>query len=130
MGSIKSRSRLRTKPPPQATKADWLRTCRCAAGSVRIASFNIQVFGKTKLAKPEVMEVLAETVRRFDLVAIQEVRATSDEILPQFIDQINSTGRHYGFKIGPRQGAPIAKSNMRLFTMPKRSKSIPLRSTR
>src|SRR5580765_7829814 len=61
-----------------------------AAGSVRIASFNIQVFGKTKLAKPEVMDVLAETVRRFDLVAIQEVRSTADDILPRFIDQINS----------------------------------------
>jgi endonuclease/exonuclease/phosphatase family metal-dependent hydrolase len=80
-----------------------------AAGSVRIASFNIQVFGKSKLAKPEVMEVLAETVRRFDLVAIQEVRATSDEILPRFIDQINSTGRHYSFKIGPRQGRTDSK---------------------
>jgi deoxyribonuclease-1-like protein len=80
-----------------------------AAGSVRIASFNIQVFGKTKIAKPEVMDVLAETVRRFDLVAIQEVRSTTDDILPRFIERINSTGRHYDFKIGPRLGRTNSK---------------------
>src|SRR5437762_3016546 len=41
--------------------------------TIKIATFNIQVFGKTKLAKPEVMQILADTIRNFDVVAIQEV---------------------------------------------------------
>jgi deoxyribonuclease-1-like protein len=79
------------------------------AGTVKIASFNIQVFGKSKLEKPEVMQVLAETVRKFDVVAIQEVRSVTDDIVPRFVDFINSAGRHYDFVIGPRQGRTDSK---------------------
>src|SRR5437667_986367 len=59
------------------------------ASSIRIATFNIQVFGETKIAKPEVMQVLAETVRRFDVVAIQEVHSKNADIIPKFVDLIN-----------------------------------------
>jgi deoxyribonuclease-1-like protein len=44
-------------------------------GGVRIASFNIQVFGEKKLANPRVRSLLADIVRRFDVVAIQEIRS-------------------------------------------------------
>jgi endonuclease/exonuclease/phosphatase family metal-dependent hydrolase len=71
---------------------------------VRIASFNIQVFGESKLAKPQVMHVLADVARQFDVLAIQEVRARRQDILPRFIDQINAAGRSYEFAIGPRLG--------------------------
>lgn len=72
--------------------------------TIRIASFNIQVFGTKKLSKTGVMEILAEVVRNFDVVAIQEVRSQSDDILPQFVKMINQNGGHYEFLIGPRQG--------------------------
>jgi endonuclease/exonuclease/phosphatase family metal-dependent hydrolase len=71
--------------------------------TVRIASFNIQVFGTSKLAKPRVRALLAEIVRQFDIVAIQEIRA-QQEIMPQFLDLVNGTGRHYDYVIGPRLG--------------------------
>ncbi len=79
------------------------------AGSIRIASFNIQVFGRSKLAKPEVMKVLCEVARRFDVLAIQEIRAKEDDILPRFLAQINATGRRYDFVIGPRLGRSSSK---------------------
>lgn len=79
------------------------------SGSIRIATFNIQVFGVSKLAKPAVMEILADVVRKFDVVAIQEIRATSDDILPRFVEIINSTGRHYDYVIGPRLGRTNSK---------------------
>ncbi|HZZ27158.1 MAG TPA: endonuclease/exonuclease/phosphatase family protein [Pirellulales bacterium] len=72
------------------------------ADTIRMASFNIQVFGHTKVNKPEVMQVLAEIVRKFDLVAIQEVR--TDDVVPRFVELINSTGRHYDSLVGPRVG--------------------------
>jgi endonuclease/exonuclease/phosphatase family metal-dependent hydrolase len=80
-----------------------------ASGTVRIASFNIQVFGAAKLDKPGVMNVLADVVRQFDVVAIQEVRAKTDDILPRFVDLINSTGRHYDYLVGPRLGRSNSK---------------------
>ena len=73
-------------------------------GVIRVASFNIQVFGTSKLNNPRVMNVLAEVVRRFDVVAIQEIRAKTPDVMPKFLDLINSTGRHYDFVIGPRLG--------------------------
>jgi deoxyribonuclease-1-like protein len=77
-------------------------------GTVRIASFNIQVFGEKKIANPRVRSLLADIVRRFDVVAIQEVRSKQD-ILPQFVDAINATGRHYDYVIGPRLGRSVSK---------------------
>ena len=52
---------------------------------------------RKKLAKPRVGGLLAEIIRRFDIVAIQEVRSKQD-ILPQFVDAINATGRHYDYR--------------------------------
>src|SRR5262245_10071162 len=78
------------------------------SSTIKIATFNIQVFGRTKLAKPEVMRILAETIRKFDVVAIQEVRAETDVVRP-FVDLINSTGRHYDYVVGPRLGRTNSK---------------------
>jgi endonuclease/exonuclease/phosphatase family metal-dependent hydrolase len=78
------------------------------AGTIRIASFNIQVFGEKKLSDPRVRGLLAEIIRQFDVVAIQEIRSKQD-ILPQFIDVINSSGRHYDYVIGPRLGRTTSK---------------------
>ena len=69
-----------------------------------ISSFNIQVFGESKLAKPQVVEILARVVRKFDIVAIQEVRAKSDDIIPRFIQAVNAYGSRYHYLIGPREG--------------------------
>ncbi len=75
-----------------------------STGSVRVATFNIQVFGKSKASKPQVMDVLARIVRNFDLVAIQEIRSSDDDLLPNFVELINSDGRQYDYVIGPRLG--------------------------
>lgn len=79
------------------------------ADSIRIASFNIQVFGESKLENSRVMDVLVQVVRQFDVVAIQEIRAKSQDILPRFVEQINAGGRHYDFVIGPRLGRTTSK---------------------
>jgi deoxyribonuclease-1-like protein len=74
-----------------------------------IASFNIQVFGASKLSKPNVVEILARVVRKFDIVAIQEVRAKSDDILPRFLQAVNADGSRYHYVIGPREGRTSSK---------------------
>ena len=42
--------------------------------TLRIGAFNIQVFGTTKASKPEVMDILADIIRTYDIIAIQEIR--------------------------------------------------------
>ncbi|MEX0676166.1 MAG: endonuclease/exonuclease/phosphatase family protein [Pirellulales bacterium] len=76
--------------------------------AIHVASFNIQVFGEKKLGDPRITHLLAEIVRRFDVVAIQEIRSTQT-ILPRFVDEINLTGRHYDYVIGPRLGRSSSK---------------------
>jgi endonuclease/exonuclease/phosphatase family metal-dependent hydrolase len=88
------------QPAPPAAKP-W--------DAVMICSFNIQVFGESKMAKREVVEVLARVVRKFDIVAIQEVRAKSDEVIPSFLRAINADGSQYHYVIGPREGRTVSK---------------------
>jgi len=76
--------------------------------AIRIASFNIQVFGEKKLADPRVAGLLAQIIRRFDVVAIQEIHSKT-EFLPQFVDLVNATGRHYDSALGPRLGRSDSK---------------------
>ena len=75
-----------------------------AGETIRVGSFNIQVFGESKLAKPHVMRRLADIARRFDILAIQEVRSINQDILPTFVEMINENGARYDYVIGPRIG--------------------------
>jgi deoxyribonuclease-1-like protein len=99
-------------PPPQAPAAVPAPAAAAAgkpADAITIASFNIQVFGESKIAKPQVVDVLARVVRGCDIVAIQEVRAKSDHVIPQFLDAVNADGSRYQFVIGPRLGRTASK---------------------
>ena len=80
-----------------------------ASNTIRIASFNIQVFGTSKASKPNVMEILAQVVRKFDLVAIQELRTTDETVMQSFLSRINTTGRAYNYVVGPRLGRTNSK---------------------
>jgi endonuclease/exonuclease/phosphatase family metal-dependent hydrolase len=73
-----------------------------------MATFNIQVFGASKLAKREAMAVIVQVIRHFDIVAIQEVRAKEDDILPRLVNAINADGSRYGYLIGPRLGRSVS----------------------
>ncbi len=72
--------------------------------SIRVATFNLQQFGRTKSSKPHVMEMLARILRQFDVVACQEIRSRDQSVLPALMDHINVNGLHYDYVIGPRVG--------------------------
>ncbi len=76
---------------------------------IRIGSFNIQVFGTSKMGKPEVMGVLAQVARQFDVLAIQEIRSKDDTIIPRFTDMINAEGACYDYVVGQRLGRTVSK---------------------
>ncbi|MEX0713328.1 MAG: endonuclease/exonuclease/phosphatase family protein [Pirellulales bacterium] len=77
--------------------------------TIRIASFNIQVFGESKLANSAAVQVLVEVIRRFDVVAVQEIRAKRQDLLPRFVELINAGGGRYDYVIGPRLGRTSSK---------------------
>jgi len=93
--------------PPQGQPTVPLATG--PAQPLYIATFNIQVFGTSKMGKPHVMGVLAHVVRRFDVVAIQELRSKDESIIPRFVDMINAEGARFHYVVGPRLGRTSSK---------------------
>jgi endonuclease/exonuclease/phosphatase family metal-dependent hydrolase len=71
---------------------------------ITVASFNVQVFGQDKLGRPEVMDVIASVVRRFDVIAIQEIRSKEQDVVPELVRRVNADGSRYDYVIGPRLG--------------------------
>lgn len=76
---------------------------------IRIASFNIQAFGEQKLGKPEIAKTLVYIVSQFDVIAVQEIRAKSQDIIPKFVQMLNAEGARYDYVIGPRLGRSNSK---------------------
>ena len=74
------------------------------AGSIRIATFNIQNFGPSKAARPEVMAALAAIIQKFDVVAVQEVSDSSGRAPRALLDRVNSSGPEYGLLLSERTG--------------------------
>lgn len=77
--------------------------------SIRIAAFNIQAFGNTKMGQQHIILRLADIIRKFDIVALQEVRSQNDYLIPNFVQLVNTpgqnlAGRQYDYVIGPRVG--------------------------
>ncbi len=74
-------------------------------GTIRVSSFHLGFFGQTKLSKPAVVDIVARMVRRFDVVALQGIASTNEDLLPRLVEVVNQTGRAYDHIIGPRLGA-------------------------
>lgn len=63
--------------------------------SIRVATFNIRVFGKSKSGKPEVVDAIAKTVMQFDVVAIQEIRGDPSIPINALLSRIYQRGGRY-----------------------------------
>lgn len=92
----------------------FLANCECLppqpdGGTITIASFNIQVFGQTKASKPVVMEILADIIQQYDIVAIQEIRDAAETAILVLLDKVNETGVAYEVVTGPRVGRTSSK---------------------
>ena len=95
---------------PQAPAGYTPAVGAAGAPTIRIASFNIQTFGKSKASKPYVMRTLAEIIKNFDIVAIQEIRTQDDYFIPNFLRQyVNTDGRTlYDARVSPRLGRTVS----------------------
>jgi len=74
--------------------------------TIKIMSFNIQIFGVSKMAEPGVTRILADIVSHADIIAVQEVRSSTIDPVEQFMAMLPAT---YKYVIGPRQGRSGSK---------------------
>jgi deoxyribonuclease-1-like protein len=77
--------------------------------SILVASFNIQAFGESKMGNAWVVERIVHILQQFDIVAIQEVRAKDQTLLPRLIAMVNANGARYDYILGPRLGRTDSK---------------------
>ncbi|XP_060925991.1 deoxyribonuclease-1-like [Limanda limanda] len=75
---------------------------------MKVASFNIQKFGKSKVSDPDVVNILTKIVSRYDIIVILEVVDISGESIKTFLDALNKSvhnrKHHYTLKISSRLG--------------------------
>lgn len=74
------------------------------AATIRIASFKVPTLGPAMLNKPHVVEMIVTILRQYDLVALQGIQTSRDDVLPLIVDKLNQSGRSYDYVIGPRVG--------------------------
>ena len=55
----------------------------------RVASFNIKVFGDTKMSNSTVVDELVDLFQDYDLVAVQEIKDIDEEVPFLFLDALN-----------------------------------------
>ena len=77
--------------------------------TIRIATFNLNVFGEKKVNDPQVVDYLVRICRHFDIIAVQEIRSLHQNVLPLFVEALNADGSHYEYVIGPRLGRSDSK---------------------
>ena len=79
------------------------------AETILVGSFNIQTFGPSKMGDQKVMGRLAEVIRLFDVVGIQEIRSSDQTILDVLMTYVNSSGGRFQYVMGPRLGRTVSK---------------------
>ncbi len=73
---------------------------------ISILSFNIQIFGISKISNRVVINKLVDIVSKYDLIAIQEVRDSSGQAVLEFMKLLDPK---YNYFLGPREGRSSSK---------------------
>ena len=72
--------------------------------NITVGSWSLDGFGPTKLANVDVRRYVAKVVRRFDVMAIQQVASIERDVVPRLVDEINRGENRYDFVVGPSTG--------------------------
>lgn len=62
---------------------------------ISIASFNIQTFGKAKAENQKVVNILTDIGNDYDILAVQEFRDKTGEVIKFYLEKLNAEGKSY-----------------------------------
>jgi hypothetical protein len=80
------------------------------ADAIELGSWNVQVFGTTKMADPVVANILVQSFRKWDLALIMEIRDTTNTAIFDLLSRINNyDGPQYDLALSPRLGPTTSK---------------------
>jgi deoxyribonuclease-1-like protein len=72
-----------------------------AREAIRIASLDLQAWDTGRMGHSEEQGILADMIRRFDIVAIQQFRYGGNAALHRFVAGVNASGARYSYLPGP-----------------------------
>ncbi len=79
-------------------------TTRAGKGKFRIATFNLSGLDRRKLGNRQLNDILLDVIARFDLLALQNLRAENQAVLVQLVEQLAAKGKKYDFATGQTVG--------------------------
>jgi len=86
-----------------------------------IGAFNVQVFGLSKMDKPDVPAVLVQVANRYDLLLLQEIRDKSGASIVELLELINSqTDDPFEMALSDRLGRTWSKEQYAYLYRPSR----------
>ena len=91
---------LAPKAPVKVTSS----TSRPSFRPVRIASWSMNGFGPTKLASADARKYVSKVVRRYDVIALQQIASIERDLVPRMVDVINGPEHRYDYVLGVSTG--------------------------
>ncbi|XP_070537126.1 deoxyribonuclease-1-like [Ptychodera flava] len=87
-----------------------------AEASIKIAAWNVQVLGVTKMGKPDVVDVIVDTCMLYDIIAIQEIRDASLSTPGNLLNAINAkAGGAFRMEVSERLGRSSSKEQYAVY---------------
>eukprot|EP01137_Pigoraptor_chileana_P005544 Opistho-2@48760 len=83
-----------------------------------IGSFNIQVFGVTKMSKPEVVAALLKILPLYDMLLVMEIRDATNTSIYSLLNQLNNRtapASRYSILLSDRLGRSSSKEQYAYF---------------
>jgi hypothetical protein len=100
--AVKPRGAMGGGPSPSVTgDASDLPPVPPGKDTIRIAAFHCGPLDQNKIGKPLVVERLSQVIRRFDIVALQDLRARNHAVIGQLVERVNGEGRQYHYALPP-----------------------------
>jgi len=85
--------------------SDNVITKNITASKIKVANWNLQIFGDSKASKPELMSFYASTISNYDIIFIQEIRDADGSSFNELCSMLSN----YDCKVSSRAGRSTSK---------------------
>ncbi|MDA8744098.1 deoxyribonuclease I [Rubripirellula amarantea] len=95
---------------------------------VKIASWSLGGFGPTKLASADARKYVSKVIRRYDVIALQQIASIERDLIPRLVDVINGPEHRYDYVLG-RSTGPTGRQEQLAFIFDTTSVRVDRRQT-
>ncbi|XP_076033466.1 deoxyribonuclease-1-like [Oratosquilla oratoria] len=94
-------------------------TTKDVGKQIKIAAWNLQRFGITKMSKVDVVNVIVKVMKRYDIIIIQEVVDSKEKAVYDLLEKLNNeTSESYNLTLSERLGRSTYKEQYCIYWKP------------